>query len=144
MNSVASVAFSPDGKILAAASAAGGVWLWNLVNPAHPASLGQLPAGPGNGGNTLAFSPDQNILAVGGGSEVWLWNLSDPALPTELGQPLTSFAFIRRFDGVQPGREDLGRRWRQWHGVTVEPGQPGSPGPPQPGPDRAHRDRSPH
>jgi hypothetical protein len=78
---VPSVAFSPDGRILAAGSADRTVWLWNLTNPAHPTPLGQPLTGPPGGltgeVNSVAFSPDGRILAVGSAdNKVWLWNLN--------------------------------------------------------------------
>ena len=38
---VYSVAFSPDGRVLAAGSADGTVRLWNVSDPAHPTRLGR-------------------------------------------------------------------------------------------------------
>ena len=89
-NIVFSVAFSPDGRTLAAGSGDHKVWLWNLADPARPTPLGQPLTGPTEGVNAVAFSPDGKTLAAGSGDhKVWLWNLADPARPTPLGQPLT-------------------------------------------------------
>jgi WD40 repeat protein len=87
---VASVAFSPDGRTLAAGSAADKVWLWNVTDPAHPVQLGQPLTGPANIVASVAFSPDGRTLAAGSiDGKVWLWNTADPAHPVPLGQPLT-------------------------------------------------------
>jgi WD40 repeat protein len=87
---VDSVAFSPDGKTLAAGSADDTVWLWNLTDPARPAQLGPPLTGPAYGVNSVAFSPDGKTLAAGSvDGTVWLWNLADPARPAQLGPPLT-------------------------------------------------------
>jgi WD40 repeat protein len=88
---VASLAFSPDGKILAGGSSKDRkVWLWSIADPAHPARLGQPLTGPADTVTSLAFSPDGKILAVGGNdSTVLLWDLADAARPARLGQPLT-------------------------------------------------------
>ncbi|GGW94820.1 WD40 repeat domain-containing protein [Streptomyces noursei] len=93
--SVYSVAFSPDGRTLAAAGRDADdvdptVRLWNMTNPAHPILLGQ-PLRHLNGVNSVAFSPNGRTLATGGFSivdTVRLWNVTDPAHPVALGQPL--------------------------------------------------------
>ena len=72
------MAFSPDGRTLAAGSGDGTVWLWNLTDPAHPARLGQPLAGPTDYlvSTSVVFSPDGRTLAAGNGDgTVWLWNL---------------------------------------------------------------------
>ena len=82
------MAFSPDGRTLAAGGADGKVWLWNLADPARPTPLGQPLTGPTNTVYSVAFSPDGQTLAAGSDDDkVWLWNLTDPAHPTPLGQP---------------------------------------------------------
>lgn len=80
--------FSPDGRILAAASTSE-VVLWNVVNPARPRLLRVLAAAPletGNPGNfdvgdgDLVFSPDGHVLAsVSGSDQITLWNVARPA-----------------------------------------------------------------
>ena len=94
-----SVAFSPNGHMLAAGSGNGTAWLWDITDPAHPRPLGQLPASPTVGAtygiNSVAFSPDGHTLAGGGSSSnssfsaVWLWDVTDPARPRLLSQFLT-------------------------------------------------------
>jgi Trypsin-like peptidase domain/WD domain, G-beta repeat len=55
---VVSVAFSPDGKTLATASADTTVRLWNLTDPTHPSLLAQPLTGHTDGVVSVAFSPD--------------------------------------------------------------------------------------
>ena len=68
------MAFSPDGKTLAAAG--GEVWLWNLTDPARPAPLGPPLTGPTDRVTSVAFSPDGKTLAAGSDdSTAQMWNL---------------------------------------------------------------------
>ena len=84
-DSVESVAFSRDGRTLAAGSLDGKVWLWDVADAGHPTPLGQPLAGPANGVNAVAFSPDGRTLAAGGADgKVWLWNVANPARPARL------------------------------------------------------------
>jgi len=86
-------AFSPDGRVLAAASTSE-VVLWNVANPARPRLLHTLAAAPlqtGNPGNfdvgdgDLVFSPNGHLLAsASGGDQVTLWNVTRPAQPTRI------------------------------------------------------------
>ena len=82
---VLQVAFSPDGKLLAAAYGDGYVRLWNPVTE-QPVGA-PLPADPGKkllGG--VAFSPDGKLLATGDeDGYVRLW---DPASRRPIGAPL--------------------------------------------------------
>jgi WD40 repeat protein len=64
------VAFSPNGKLLAGASGAGSIWLWNPVT-GQPVRV--LHATFGVSG--VAFSPHGTLLAgADAGGAVWLWN----------------------------------------------------------------------
>src|SRR5258708_422309 len=77
---VAFVAFSPEGKTLAAVDPEG-VRLWNV-------STGKVKAFLRGDAGTVAFAPDSKTIAVGGGGilgasfteEVKLWNVADGKL----------------------------------------------------------------
>jgi WD40 repeat protein/predicted Ser/Thr protein kinase len=85
---VRTVAFSPNGSLLAAAvyggSGSGGVYLWN---PRSGELLlgGPIPLPPGGGANVnfprdLAFSPDGTALALTHGGALSAWSVSDRRL----------------------------------------------------------------
>ena len=88
-------AFSPDGRILAAASTSGLV-LWNVADPARPRLLRSLAAAPlrwenpgpvpfGVGQGDLVFSPDGRMLAsVFGSDQVTVWDVTRPARATRI------------------------------------------------------------
>jgi WD40 repeat protein len=67
------VAFSPDGKTLAVATAGGGVQLWETLTGGRRAAFGD-PTSPAD---AVAFRPDGNLLASGGADKaVRLWDLA--------------------------------------------------------------------
>ncbi len=88
-------AFSPDGRVLAAASTSRLV-LWNVADPARPRLLRSLATAPllsdnpspvpfGVSQGDLVFSPDGRILASASGSDqVTLWNVTRPARATRI------------------------------------------------------------
>ena len=87
--------FSPDGRVLAAASTSRLV-LWNVADPARPRLLRSLatalllsdnpsPVPFGVSQGDLVFSPDGRILAsVSGSDQVTLWNVARPAGATRI------------------------------------------------------------
>jgi WD40 repeat protein len=88
-------AFSPDGRILAAASTSG-LALWDVAGPARPRLLRSLGAAPlvsdnpgpvpfGVGQGDLAFSPDGRTLAsVSGSDQVTVWDVTRPDRATRI------------------------------------------------------------
>ncbi|MFJ6676960.1 hypothetical protein ACIQMJ_38175 [Actinosynnema sp. NPDC091369] len=88
---VVSLAFSPDGKVLAG-TGNGATQLWGLADPAHPVALGRM-TGHISTVSSVAFSPDGRTAATSGeDSTVRLWDVTDPAAPAAIGAPLTGHA----------------------------------------------------
>jgi WD40 repeat protein len=68
------VAFSPDGRLLATASSAGTVRLWDVATGAEIRQVGD----PDDRLTGVAFSPDGRVLAATGtDADIRLWGLAD-------------------------------------------------------------------
>jgi WD40 repeat protein len=92
-DTIYSVAFSPNGQLLAAGSADGTVRLWNTANPAQPQPDGKPLTVPGGTRhvNSVAFSADSGELAAGTSDGlVMAWTLGQSAAPVPYSHlPLT-------------------------------------------------------
>jgi len=128
---VQSVAFSPDGRMLASGNSDGTVQLWNLTDPVQPSPLGQ-PLTGGTGAVAVAFSPDGRTLVSGSlDGTVRLWDLADPEHPQSLGPIQTggivdSVAFSP--DGRTLASGSLDGTVRLWN--VTDPAQPSPLGQP--------------
>ncbi|HSR22621.1 MAG TPA: WD40 repeat domain-containing protein, partial [Candidatus Eisenbacteria bacterium] len=96
---ILAVAFSPDRRMLATASNDSMTVLWNVVDPASPASLATLH-GHTDSVRAVAFSPDDRTLATAGNDRTaMLWDLTNrpqpPPLATLTGHagPIHGMAF---------------------------------------------------
>jgi WD40 repeat protein/energy-coupling factor transporter ATP-binding protein EcfA2 len=78
---VSSVAFSPDGRTVAAGDSTGAVIVWDLGAPSRPGHLLEAHAGSVS---SLAFSPDGRTLAAGSfDGRVVLWDVADLIRPRQ-------------------------------------------------------------
>lgn len=115
---VRSLAFSPDGRLLAATSpdAGSSLRLWSLGGSGPPRPLSP-PAGHGSATHTVAFSPDGRTLATAGAEGVRLLDPRSPANRNSSGRvtahPAVTVAFSADGRLLATGHTDRSvRLWR--------------------------------
>ncbi len=88
--SLACVAFSPDGRLMVAGAEWDAQWfVWDAQSFERVLTLGQSTREPESGTCSVAFSPDSTLLATGGGGNlIHIWDVA-PGSPT-FGQELIS------------------------------------------------------
>ncbi len=89
-DSVKSIAFSRDGKMLASGSADDTIKLWNLATNQDVATL----TGHSSTDYTIAFSPDVKMLASGSTDTIQLWNIESDKNISTLSSSFDSIRFI--------------------------------------------------
>ncbi|MDB9446990.1 WD40 repeat domain-containing protein [Anabaena sp. CS-542/02] len=102
---VRSVAFSPDGQILASGSDDGTIKLWDVATQEEIATL----TGHSDSVNSVAFSPDGRTLASGSWDDIKLWDVAtqeEIATLTGHSSSVYSVAFSRDGQTLASGSWD--------------------------------------
>lgn len=133
-----SIAFTADGKIMAAGGTDKTVQLWDLSRPGHPRPVGTSMPGHTDTIYALAFSPDGRTLASGSGDKtIRIWDVTDPARAHPLGSPITGpentvYALAFSPDGHTLAAGSADKTVRLWN--LTEPSGPVALGAPLTGP----------
>ncbi|MGH3281790.1 MAG: WD40 repeat domain-containing protein, partial [Trebonia sp.] len=136
---VESVAFSPDGHLVATGADDGSVRLFDVSDPAHPRQLADVNDGSGTPVYTVAFAPDgKTVAAASTDNLVRLWRVSgSPATLTLAGRPLGGMASYAIGLAFSPNGKTLAvggadKTVRLWD--VADPGHPVALGTPLTGP----------
>jgi WD40 repeat protein len=111
---VDSLAFSPDGKLLATGTAGGAIYLWDMTTEKLAATL---PSSDGERISSVAFSPDGKLLAAGGLTGAsQLWDVASRRVVSTLLDPgsqgVSSVAFSP--DGTTLATADINGKTYLW------------------------------
>ncbi|MDI6102320.1 serine/threonine-protein kinase [Actinoplanes sp. NEAU-A12] len=111
-DAVIHVAFSPDGKLLAAATVTDGVRIYDLSDPARPRYRGSFGQDEGPT-TTMAFDRAGATVAVGSGERaVALWSVADPQRPVPVRVLRRDGGWISSIDFTPDGTRLLTAGWQ--------------------------------
>ena len=119
-------ALDASGDLVAAGNAQGRVALWNTTDPRRDRLEGVPFAGDTALIESLAFTPDQHVLVVGGNDdEAHLWDVDDPAHPRELSSVRRAGAILNV--AISPDGRLLAIADSDHHGYLYRIGNPRHP-----------------
>ncbi|MFC4072752.1 WD40 repeat domain-containing serine/threonine-protein kinase [Actinoplanes subglobosus] len=111
-DAVINLAFSPDGRRLAAATVSDGVRLYDLGDPARPRLMSTFAADAGTI-TSVAFDPAGTLLAIGSEQRtVALWSVADPDRPQPLRTLRRDGGWISSVDFTPDGHRLLTAGWQ--------------------------------
>jgi WD40 repeat protein len=97
------VTFSPTEMVFATMVNENGLGLWSSFDVFKVPQ--QSLTGPTEfWAQSLAYSPDGNLLAVGGGDQVWIWRIADGALVLQLDEAFSENAGIEQVEFSPDGK----------------------------------------
>ncbi|QOV42076.1 nSTAND1 domain-containing NTPase [Streptomyces chromofuscus] len=112
---VLNLAYSPDGKVLAAAHRGGRVRLWDVTKPSVPVEAGQFEL---VGSGAIAHHPRKRLLAAQTAKSLTLWDATDPRAPRRVARmPIaegTTFTLAFSPDGRTLAAGSEAGRLRLW------------------------------
>ncbi|WP_330252364.1 NACHT and WD repeat domain-containing protein [Nocardia sp. NBC_00565] len=126
---IRTIAYRPDGRVLASASNDNTIRLWDIADPRHPRPLGEPLRESPSGAMSMAFNPDGTVLATTGASaRPQLWDVRDPAHPRLFGSPPTITSDTGYLVSFSPNGRTLAVGSMRDKGITLwDVGNPAEP-----------------
>ncbi|MEV5837354.1 NACHT and WD repeat domain-containing protein [Nocardia sp. NPDC052112] len=126
---IRTIAYRPDGRVLASASNDNTIRLWDVADPRHPRPLGEPLRESPSGAMSMAFNRDGTVLATTGTSaQPQLWDVHDPAHPLLFGSPPTTTGEKGYLVSFSPNGRTLAVGSMRDKGVTLwDVGNPAEP-----------------
>ncbi|WP_433713595.1 AAA family ATPase [Nocardia sp. CA-084685] len=126
---IRTIAYRPDGRVLASASNDNTIRLWDVADPRNPHPLGEPLRESRSGATSMAFNPAGTVLATTGTSaRPQLWDVRDPAHPRLFGSPPTTTSDTGYLVSFSPNGRTLAVGSTRDKGITLwDVGDPTQP-----------------